>query len=172
MDDSFSEYVSARGEALLRFAFLLCRDRHLAEDLVQDVLVKMHRRWSAVEAAEVPDAYVRKSLVHEFLSWRRRLASREVASADLTDLTPAVPDGATSTANRDEMWRLLGGLSRAQRAVLVLRFYEDLDYNDIAAIIGCSAATARVHANRGLARLRLEMEPVTHSATATAGGRE
>ena len=157
MTDSFSEYVTARGSSLLRFAFVLCGDRHLAEDLVQDVLAKMHRRWKTVEAAESPDAYVRKSIVHEFLSWRRRLTNHELAVADLPPATGAVDDRASESAARDEMWRLLASLPRSQRVVLTLRFYEDLAYDEIAEVMGCAAVTARVHAARGLAKLRIEL---------------
>lgn len=157
MGDSFSDYVTARGGGLLRFAFVLCGDRHLAEDLVQDVLAKMHRRWATVESAESPDAYIRKSIVHEFLSWRRRFTNRELAVAELPAHGPGVADGAAGSAARDEMWRLLATLPRAQRVVLTLRFYEDLTYDEIAAVMGCAATTVRVHASRGLARLRISM---------------
>lgn len=160
MNDSFSDYVGTRGAALLRFAFVLCGDRHLAEDLVQDVLAKMHRRWKTVEAAESPDAYVRKSIVHEFLSWRRRLISREVSVADLPEQHARWhADSQVQTASRDEMWRLLAALPRTQRVVLVLRFYEDLGYDEISRVLGCAEATVRVHTSRGLARLRVQLRP-------------
>jgi DNA-directed RNA polymerase specialized sigma24 family protein len=93
MGDAFTEYVSARGATLLRFAYVLCGDRHLAEDLVQSVLARIYRRWRQVEAAESPDAYVRRSIVHEYLSWRRRLSSRELAIDHLPERV--APGGAT-----------------------------------------------------------------------------
>jgi RNA polymerase sigma-70 factor (sigma-E family) len=158
MSDSFADYVTARGSGLLRFAFVLCGDRHLAEDLVQDVLAKIHRSWARVETAQSPDAYVRRSIVHEFLSWRRRLTNREVVVADLTGGARSVPDGAAESAERDEMWQLLATLPRSQRVALTLRFYEDLEYDEIAEVMGCAVPTARVHAARGLARLRIELE--------------
>ena len=80
----FEEYVTARSGPLLRFAYLLCGDRHLAEDLVQEVLVKAHRRWSAIEA-DNPDSYLKRALVRTHISWLRRRASSEVATAAVPD---------------------------------------------------------------------------------------
>jgi RNA polymerase sigma-70 factor (sigma-E family) len=143
----FEAFVSARGQALLRFAYALCRDADLAQDLVQDALVKAHGKWSGVET---PDAYVRKAIVHDFCSWRRRRASRDVLKSELPDA--AVPG--TGPEDRAAMWPLLAELPRQQRAVLVLRFYEDLDDDAIAGLLGCSSATVRSHASKALAALR------------------
>jgi RNA polymerase sigma-70 factor (sigma-E family) len=155
--EGFEEYVTARGARLLRFGYVLCGDRHLAEDLVQEVLVRAHRRWSRIEA-EQPDMYLRSALVRAYLSWLRRRSSRERITADPPDGHVPGPDHPTQQAVRDEMWRLLGGLPRMQRAVLVLRYYEDLDDRDIAKIIGCAPGTVRVHAFRGLAALRAAID--------------
>jgi RNA polymerase sigma-70 factor (sigma-E family) len=159
MEDTFSEYVIARGPALLRFGFVLCGDRHLAEDLVQEVLARAHRQWRRVEAATSPDAYVRKAIVREFLSWRRRLTNRELVIGDLPEPTHRDDgrDPQTGITDRDEMWWLLAQLSRMQRAVLVLRFYEDMSNEQIAELLGCAAGTVRMHASRGLAHLRITM---------------
>lgn len=156
MRESFEEYVTMRGSRLLRFAYLLCGDRHLAEDLVQDVLARAHRRWSRI-TAEQPDAYLRSAVVRAHLSWRRRRASTEQVLADPPDPRGPVPDFAQRLAVRDELWALLAGLPRAQRAVLVLRFYEDLDDVHIAEVLGCAPATVRVHASRALGKLRTRM---------------
>lgn len=164
MDDTFSEYVAARGASLLRFAFVLCGDRHLAEDLVQEVLARNHRRWRRVEEASAPEAYLRTAIVREFLSFRRRLTNRELVLADLPERVDpargdrAGGDSATLLASRDEMWRLLATLPRAQRVVLVLRYYEDLTHDQIAEVLGCGPSTVRVHASRGLARLRVQLD--------------
>jgi RNA polymerase sigma-70 factor (sigma-E family) len=159
VDDSFSEYVTARGTALLRFAYVLCGDRHLAEDLVQDVLARMHRRWRQVEATEAPDAYIRKSIVNEYLSWRRRLSNRELVFSELPEpRRSSGPDTAAETVARDEMWRLLATLPRTQRVVLTLRFYEDMSFDEIAAVLGSASSTVRVHASRGMAKLRIDLE--------------
>jgi RNA polymerase sigma-70 factor (sigma-E family) len=152
MQASFEEYVVTRGNRLLRFAYVLCGDRHLAEDLVQDVLVRAHRRWERIESAE-PDAYLRTALVRAHLSWRRRRSSSERVLADVPE-PPSGPDFTERQAIRDELWGLLATLPRAQRAVLVLRYFEDLDVRQTATVLGCKESTARVHAARGLAALR------------------
>jgi RNA polymerase sigma-70 factor (sigma-E family) len=167
VDGTFEEYVAARGDALLRFAYLLCADRHLAEDLVQEVLARIHDRWYRLTHVEQPDAYLRKAIVRQFLSWRRRRASREISLDRLPDRAGAAPDGAARHAARDEMWRLLADLPRKQRAVLVLRFYEDLPDHEIADALGCRPATVRVHASRGLARLRESLTSRPDHQTAT-----
>lgn len=143
----FEDYVAARGAALLRFAYVLCRDADLAQDLVQDALVRTHARWQGVDA---PDAYVRKAVVNDFLSFRRRRASRDV----VTDHLPERASQPAGFEDRDAMWRLLAELPRQQRAVLVLRFYEDLSDDEIGRTLGCSPATVRSHASKALATLR------------------
>lgn len=153
MRQAFEEYVSARGGRLLRFAYLLCGDRHLAEDLVQEVLAKAHRRWDRIEA-DAPDGYLRAAIVRTNLSWWRRRSSRERVTAEPPERDGPRPDFADTHAVRDELWRLLAILPRAQRAVLVLRFFEDLDDQSIAAVLGCAPGTVRLHASRGLAALR------------------
>src|SRR5262245_2111709 len=153
MQDSFEEYVVASSGRLLRFAYLLCGDRHLAEDLVQDVLSRTHRHWHRVEA-ENPDGYLRSALVRAHLSWRRRRMSTEKVLAEPPDSGARSADFAQQLAVRDEVWSLLASLPRTQRAVLVLRFYEDLDDRRIAEVLGCAPVTVRVHASRALGTLR------------------
>jgi RNA polymerase sigma-70 factor (sigma-E family) len=149
----FDDYVVARGPGLLRFAFLLTGDRHLAEDLVQEVLAKAHRRWRRIEQLDQPDSYVRKAMVNQYLSWRRRRSYGETATGEVPD-SAGHADHAARLADRDAMWTMLAALPRQQRAVLVLRFYEDLPDAQIAELIGCSVATVRAHASRALTRLR------------------
>jgi RNA polymerase sigma-70 factor (sigma-E family) len=154
--DSFEEFVATRGSALTRFAYVLCGHHHLAEDLVQEVLSRMHKRWARIEReVEQPEAYVRKAVVREFLSWRRRRSSSE-ASVDVIpeSMTGRGRDSAHDHAVRDELWAALATLPRSQRAVLVLRFYEDLPDSRIAEVLGCGEITVRGYAFRGLARLR------------------
>lgn len=158
MHSGFEEYVRARGDALRRFAYLLCGDRHLGEDLVQEVLVKAYRRWPKIES-EQPDRYLRTALVRSHVSWLRRLSNSE-RPATISDDRPATgTDFADQQAVRDDLWSRLSGLSRAQRAVLVLRFYEDFDDRQIAEVLRCAPSTVRVHATRGLARLRDDLSP-------------
>src|SRR4051795_9146657 len=100
----FDEFVIGRTPALLRLAYLLTHDRLLAEDLVQEALVKACRRWHRVVGADNPDAYVHRIVLNEFASWRRRRSSGE-----RPDLIPdvAVPDLGDQVAERDLLWRLL-----------------------------------------------------------------
>jgi RNA polymerase sigma-70 factor (sigma-E family) len=141
--------VESDGAALLRFAFLLCRDAGRAEDLVQDALVRMMRSHSTVEA---PAAYARKVIVNEYLGWRRRRWSTEIVRTDDADV--GVDDSVDAVADRDLVWRLIGSLPPRARAVLVLRYYEDLPDAEIAAVVGCAEATVRSIAARAFARLR------------------
>ncbi|HEU0130654.1 MAG TPA: SigE family RNA polymerase sigma factor [Mycobacteriales bacterium] len=150
------ELVAARGDALLRFAYLLCGDAYLAEDLVQTVLARAYAKWRRVAAADRPEAYLKKMIVNEHLSWRRRRSSGEVVTAAVGDSAVAARDDAV--ADRDAVWRLLATLPRRQRAVLVLRYYEDLDDAAVAAALGCSESTVRSYASRGLAALRIDVE--------------
>src|SRR5215470_11463086 len=153
MRDSFEDYVAASSGRLLRFAYVLCGDRFLAEDLVQDVLSRTHRHWRRIEL-ENPDAYLRAALVRAHLSWRRRRVSTEKVLAEPSEGRAGSVDFAAQLASRDEMWSLLASLPRAQRAVMVLRFYEDLDDRRIAEVLGCAPGTVRVHASRALGTLR------------------
>jgi RNA polymerase sigma-70 factor (sigma-E family) len=153
VEGSFEEYVTARGDMLLRFAYVLSGDRYLAEDLVQEVLSRIHGRWHRMAKVEQPDAYLRTAIVRQFLSWRRLRSSGETPTDQLPERL-SIADTATRYAAQDEMWRLLAALPRRQRTVLVLRFYVDLPDPEIAEMVGCRETTVRVHASRGLARLR------------------
>ncbi|MEU8079466.1 SigE family RNA polymerase sigma factor [Catellatospora citrea] len=155
MHPEFEDYVRARSGPLVGFAYLLCRDRHLAEDLVQDVLAKAYHRWDRIEA-ENPDAYLRKAVVWAHSSWWRRLSHRE-RPLETTPDAAGDDDFVQRHAVRDELWALLGTLPRRQRTVLVLRFFEDLDDERIAELMNCAPATVRVHAHRGLAALRTRL---------------
>jgi RNA polymerase sigma-70 factor (sigma-E family) len=152
--ETFDDFVQARGWALLRFAYVLSGDAYLAEDLVQEVLARMHRRWDRVTAMDNAEAYVRTAILRQFLSWRRRSAAREAILAEVPE-----PAGSEEPEQRmlarDQMWRLLAGLPRAQRAVLVLRFYCDLPDGEIAALLECGESTVRSQASRALARMRM-----------------
>jgi len=159
---SFDEFVTARGPALLRFGYLMCGDRHLAEDILQEVLAKVYRRWGRIARTEPPEAYVRRAILHQYLSWRRRRASTESVVAEV----PEHADRgllAEHVAVRDEMWALLDTLPRVQRAVLVLRYYLDLPDAEIADLVGCALPTVRVHAFRALGTLRARLSETLHT---------
>jgi RNA polymerase sigma-70 factor (sigma-E family) len=146
---SFDEYVRARHPALLRFAHVLCGDAHLAADLVQDALERTGLRWRRLLDQEDPEGYVRRVIVNQYLNRLRRLR-REHLVAD-------VPDRAGdehSTGTDDPIRQLLASLPRRQRAVVVLRFYEDMTEAAIAEVLGCSLGTVKSNSSRALAKLR------------------
>jgi RNA polymerase sigma-70 factor (sigma-E family) len=152
---TFEEFATARLAALLRHAVVLTGDRALAEDVVQEVLARAHARWSRIERLDQPEAYVRRMIVNEYLSWRRRFA-RVSPMETVTPPRPDGPDHATTHADREALRADLARLPRQQRAVLVLRYYEGMTDAEIAAVLGCTAGTVRGYAARALARLRIE----------------
>jgi RNA polymerase sigma-70 factor (sigma-E family) len=149
----FETWVGDRGDALLRFAYVLTGDAALAEDAVQDALTSACAKWSRVRAADDPDAYVRRMIVNAHVSWWRRFRRRESPVPDPETRTTTA-DGATERAEADAIWNLCAGLPRAQRAAVVLRYYEGLSYAEIGAVLGCAEATARSRVHRALATLR------------------
>jgi len=151
---TFEEFVAAHGQSMLRLAFVLSSDRHLAEDLTQTALADAYRHWRRVQAVGSPEAYVRRMLVNAHLSWRRRRSATE-RPTDLREATGAVlADPGEEIAARDQMRVLLAGLAPRARTVLVLRFYVDLDDAAIAETMGVSASAVRATASRALASLR------------------
>jgi RNA polymerase sigma-70 factor (sigma-E family) len=133
---------------------MLCADRGRAEDLVQTALTRLYPRWNRISAMHRPEAYLKAVLVHEHLRWWRHRASTEVPVAEPPERTSSAPDDTVGYASREAAWQLLARLPRRQRAVLVLRYYEDLPDMEIAAILGCTTATVRSQASRALAALR------------------
>jgi RNA polymerase sigma-70 factor (sigma-E family) len=150
---SFDELVVSSERRLLRLGLMLTGGVHSAEDLVQTVYARAHRKWARIQELDNPEAYLRTMVVNEFLSWRRLLKNRELPFAEPADVATSEDIGARQ-AQRDAAWRLLAQLPRQQRAVLVLRYYEDLPDDEIAAVLGCAPGTVRSNAARGLATLR------------------
>jgi RNA polymerase sigma-70 factor (sigma-E family) len=151
---TFEEYARQQLATLLRVSQAICGDRYLAEDLVQDVLIKLHSHWRDVSILEARDAYVRRMLVNEFLSWRRKWA-RLVPHADPADDAATEADPSGAFAERDAIAREIAALPPRQRVVVALRYLCDLSDADIAAALGCAESTVRVHAARALAALRV-----------------
>ncbi|WP_329103027.1 SigE family RNA polymerase sigma factor [Micromonospora sp. NBC_01699] len=149
----FDDYVRLRGARLVQLARLLVSDRHLAEDLVQEVLGKAYVRWHRIAQHGDPDVYLRRMLVNANSSWWRRRSSGELATGTIVDRSDRV-DIAHQAVERDATWRLVAELPTKQRAAVVLRFYEDLDDATIAEILQCSAVTVRTQTMRALATLR------------------
>ncbi|GLY92791.1 SigE family RNA polymerase sigma factor [Actinoplanes sp. NBRC 103695] len=153
---TFEDFVSARLGSLVRYATVVTWDPHLAEDITQNVLVRAHSRWSRIGGLDAPELYLKRMIVNEFLSWRRRRAARSVplAGDTLAGLMPPVPDLTAPRDERDAMLRLIATLPPRQRAVIALRFYEDLSTEQIAETLGCRAVTVRTHLSRALASLQ------------------
>jgi RNA polymerase sigma-70 factor (sigma-E family) len=149
----YEEFVRAQLPRLLRYATMLTGEREQAADLVQDVLVKVYRRWSRISDADHPERYVLRMTTNGYRSWRRSTAARLVTSADLPDEVRP-DDFAADHALREDMWQRLARLPRRQRAVVVLRYYEQLADDEIADLLGCAQATVRAHAHRALTTLR------------------
>ena len=152
----FDSWVEARVAALLRFAYLVTGSQQAAEDAVQSALVSACEKWSRVSRRDDPDAYVRRMVVNAHISAWRRSGRRESPVAEVRDAT--VADPARVVVEHDAVWRMCAALPPQQRAAVVLRFYEDLEYAEIAAILDVAEPTARSHVHRALAALRRELE--------------
>ncbi|WTW97886.1 SigE family RNA polymerase sigma factor [Streptomycetaceae bacterium NBC_01309] len=148
--DEFLEFATARSGQLFRTAWLLCGDWHLAEDLVQITLGKLYRSWRRVRTADNLDAYARTVLVRSYLSHRRLRSSTEQPYGTLPDT--AGPD--IDPALRLTLLKGLAALPPKDRAVLVLRYWEDMSVEQTAKQMGCSAGAVRNRSLRALEKLR------------------
>jgi RNA polymerase sigma-70 factor (sigma-E family) len=151
-DEEFSAYMAARQPSLMRTAYLLTGDRHQAEDLVQTSLAKLYLAWDRVRDRESVDGYVRRILVNENNSvWRRAWKRREFA-------TDRVPETATRDTYDDgrsaALWDIVQTLPKKARAVVVLRYYEELTEAETADLLGISVGTVKSQTSRALAALR------------------
>ncbi len=152
LDDEFRDFVVAWTPALFRTAFMLTGDRGHAEDLVQTAWMKTSRHWSRIEAPEARYAYVRRVLVNTQTSWLRR---RRVTES-FVDIVPEPGNQLDSwEASEGRTLPALAQLPARMRAVLVLRFYEDLSEAETARVLGCSVGTVKSQTSRGLDRLRI-----------------
>jgi RNA polymerase sigma-70 factor (sigma-E family) len=154
-DESFRVFVRAHWEPLVRTAFLLTGDRGYAEDLVQAALEKTHRKWERVSVMESPVAYVRRAMVNTAISWRRR---RRFSEVPLLGVDGAGSDPYGPVDQRQQILAALRRLPPRMRAVLVLRYFEDLAEADIAHALGCSTGSVKSQASRGLDRLRAHLQ--------------
>ena len=154
-DADYSEYVESRLPALRRLALLLCQDRHRADDLVQQAVIRVYMRWAKASAADNTDAYVNAILVREFLHERRSSWTRRVR------VTDQVPDAPILTADRDRLMDLqaaVAALPPGQRAALVLRYYCDLNIDQTAVALGCSTGTVKSQTAKAIAALRSRLD--------------
>jgi len=163
--DDFSEYFAARAHALRATAYLLCGDWHRAEDITQVAMTKLYLAWPRLREAGM-DAYARKVVVRTFLAENRRLwRKREHLTTSLPE--PPVADG--DTDQRLLVEAALATVPPRQRAVLVLRYWNDLSVEDTAEVLDCSAGTVKSQAARGIAALRKRLGP--HFDVLSKGGR-
>lgn len=157
-DAAYTEYVQARLTQLRRTAYLMCGDRDQADELVQRVLTELYRKWSRARKADSLDALVRTMLMRRLIDQRRLSWSRVRLGADLTD-RPAGSD--PDPTDRLDLVAALRQVAPRQRAVLVLRYFQDLSVEETAAALGCSPGTVKSQTSKGLATLRRLLTPVT-----------
>jgi len=153
-DERFRDFVVRRSPDLLRTAYLLTGDRGHAEDLLQTALLKTYRHWNRLRDKDDPMAFVRRVMAtSQAMSWRQRRVDEFV--------TDQAPERAATQhrpeAGDDEMWLALARLPPRMRAVLVLRYWEDLSEAETARVLDCSIGTVKSQASRGLTRLRTQL---------------
>jgi RNA polymerase sigma-70 factor (sigma-E family) len=147
--EGFEAFVAARSGRLLRTAYLLTHDHGLAEDLVQTALAKAWFVWSRIDGD--PEPYVRKVVVNTYASWWRRRWNREHPTGDIPETSTD-----TGTHDRTDLWRALERLPRRQRAVVVLRYFEDLTEAETARVLDCTVGTVKSQTSKAFAKLRVD----------------
>ncbi|GAA4259452.1 SigE family RNA polymerase sigma factor [Dactylosporangium darangshiense] len=152
-EHDFETFYRARTPALLRTAYLLTGDRHLAEDLVQDALARTHRAWRKLREGGNPEAYARQVMYNLQVSRWRRKGVPEALPGELPERRDG-RDQAGDTANRLALRQALLTLPARQRAALVLRYFEDRSEAEAAELLGCRVGTLKSHLSRGLGALR------------------
>jgi RNA polymerase sigma-70 factor (sigma-E family) len=161
----FDEFVAVRSASLLRTAYLLTRDHGLAEDLLQTSLTRAWFAWDRI--ATHPEAYVRRILVNTYSSWWRRRWNGEHATEELPD--GGAPDHADGADRKQDLWLAMGRLPRRQRAVVVLRYFEDRSVSETADLLGCTTGTVKSQLSKALAKLRID-PALASDPTDLAGG--
>lgn len=155
-DVSLAAFAQKHGLSLTRFGYLVTGDRGRAEDLVQDVLLAMHRRFGPSLPLADPVAYARRAVVNAHLTWVRRHRLAEIPSAAVPELPSVAVDG---SPRDDDVWGVLAGLPPRQRAVLVLRYYVGYSDAEIAALLACREGSVRSLAARAFQALRPVLRP-------------
>ena len=153
----FAELVAARSAALFRMAFVVVGDHQLAQDLLQEALVKAYVAWPRLRDTTKAEAYVRRTIVTTAISWRRRRSFHEHPVDVVPDAGDA--DQTERLAVYDALWEQVRSLPPRQRAALVLRYYEDLSEADTAALMGCSVGTVKSQVSAALGKLRTLVGP-------------
>lgn len=158
-DAEFTDFVHARWHRLCRFAYALVRDEQAAEDLVQQALTQVYVAWPRIRSRGAVESYTRTCVTRCFLADKRGRRWHEVALDVRSGRDAMANDSEPAIEARDEIWRELGALPPRQRAVLVLRYYEDLTEAQIAEVLGCRPGTVKSQASKALARLRHRLAP-------------
>jgi RNA polymerase sigma-70 factor (sigma-E family) len=157
----FDEFVAMHVDDLLRTAYLIVWEEAEAEDLVQECLLKVARRWPRIRRMEQPRAYARRILVNLAVDGARGRARRRSERDVGASASPIALDPLSALDTRAELLQVLGQLPARQRAVLVLRYFNDLTEAQVADVLGCSPGTVKSSASRGLARLREALQPIS-----------
>ena len=152
----FDSWVAARGPAMLRLAYTLTGNTADAEDVVQDALSRALPRWDRISRVDNIDAYVRRMVINAHTSWWRKWRRRESPTAEVT-LPPVEEASGPAHDERDAIWLACGRLPDTQRTAIVLRYYEQLEYAEIAALTGVREGSVRSRVSRGLDALRHEL---------------
>ena len=158
MNQEFREFARSRAAPLHRAAYLLCGDWHLADDIVQETLVKTYRHWSRVRRADNPDAYVRRILVNETNRHWKRQRFAAVPAEQMSDAARQVDD-AGRVIDRMALLQALENLTPGQRATVVLRYFEGFSERDTAAALGCTEGTVKSQTSRALRALSSYFQP-------------
>jgi RNA polymerase sigma-70 factor (sigma-E family) len=153
-DDDFRGWVVARRDPLRRSAFLMCGDWFLADDLVQEAVARVYSVWDRVSLRGNPDAYTRRVVVNLLTDHRRRPWRREVTHAAVPEADRSTHESDTNGDLQAVLLAALATLPARQRAVLVLRFWEDLSVEQTAAILNCSTGTVKSTSSKALVKLR------------------
>ena len=151
-EDDFANFVHYEQPRLFRTAYLLTGDYQRAEDVVQAAMTKVYLHWPRVRVMEQPGAYARRAVVNQTVSWWRRRSSGELPMSWVGDQGESA-DGADVLAERNEIWHAVRRLPPRQRAVIVLRFYEDLTEVEVAAALDISVGTVKSHSHTACNRL-------------------
>jgi RNA polymerase sigma-70 factor (sigma-E family) len=155
---TFEEFAARHGPSMRRFAAVLAGDVSSGDDIVQEVLLRAHARWRRIGSLDRPEFYVRKMVVNEFVSARRRVWRLVPGGAGSDIDQRTTPDHATSVTDRDALLEELRQLPRQQRAVMVLRYFEGFSDPEIADLLGVTPVTVRGYATRALAALRVRWD--------------
>jgi RNA polymerase sigma-70 factor (sigma-E family) len=152
-EDDIDTFLAARWSSMFRLACLLTGSRTEADDLLQETLVKVYLRWTKISRTQVPEAYARRMMVNTLVSRTRRpYKRRELLDGAVAGVAVASPEKAV--LDRAQVWPMVCALPVRQRAVIVLRYYEDLSEQEIADVLGCSTGSVKSQAHDALASLR------------------